>query len=279
MEYKIMEEILPKKTMTCPICQSIGRHYLKIKTINHLKDEHVDIMRCETCQHQWVNPLPSQQHLNHLYETGSPDVIGAGWPDDINERGISRAEARALDDIRLVQTKNEETNYLEIGVGYGVLFKQVCGTGIKCYGVEPGLWGRFENVYPSLEALPATVGFDIFVCMDVLEHMENPLELLKQLRSLAKPAAKLYCHFPNVDSFEAKLRGQNWSMYRPFGHLHFFSRHSCARMFENSGWKIVQLQKEGVSNFRNISSVNSVLRYAVERLGQGDQWFVKAVTN
>lgn len=271
-----MEKCLFINVPDCPICDSKGRLHAKIKTINHVSPEYVELRLCTDCRHQWINPLPTQKHLSHLYESGSPDVIGTGWPVGVEERGLSVTEARVLDRIEMDNEKGLEINYLEIGVGYGALFKRVKAIGIRCYGVEPGLWGRFEDVYPSLEDLPVTSGFDIFVCLDVLEHLENPVELLKQLRAIANPGAKLYCHFPNAESLEARLRNSGWPMYRPYGHLHFFSRQSSVVMLKNSGWENHKLERAGVTGRQDISSISSVCRYVLEHIGQGDQWFVEA---
>ena len=56
---------------------------------------------------------------------------------------------------------------------------------------------------------------------DVLEHVEDPLSLVKSIGDLIERGT-VYACFPNSESLRARLSKVRWRMVRPLGHLHFF---------------------------------------------------------
>jgi hypothetical protein len=256
---------VPDRTGLCPSCAGRLTVLAKVATIDPASGLHCDLCTCAACLHWWIEPMPSQAELNHLYEAGSPLVIRTGWVTEQTD-SLTVADNAVL--------KNEPNlhgcRYLEIGVGKGRLFMEVARRGAKVVGVEPGVWGHnLQSVVNDLAELPQNATFDVLVANDVLEHLESPVAMLSTLRMHTHPSSRLYCRFPNSQSLRARMQKERWNMVRPLGHLHYFSRQSAQNMFARGGWSITKAEPSEVQPQRLISRILDSLRL-------GDQWLIQA---
>lgn len=100
------------------------------------------------------------------------------------------------------------------------------------------------------EAIPLLAGeqFDCIVLNDVLEHLVDPWETLKQLRPLLAASGALVASIPNVrymPVFKEYVMEGKWE-YRQHGvmdrtHLRFFTQSSIVAMFESCGFTVNRL--------------------------------------
>lgn len=216
-------------------------------------------------------PLPTQELLSHLYARGSHSVIGVGWDAEdrqhftIPERQVVRREAETVPGA-----------YFELGVGKGLLYRWFLERQWSCAGVEPGAWGRFPGVVSSLDELNSSTEFDVLVALDVLEHVSDPIGVLRRLRAAARQGARLYCAFPNIESLRARLQRSNWRMARPLGHVHYFSRGSVRTMMGKAGFELTALWATDLAEPGAVRSVRDVVCQLIERMGLGDQWILSA---
>jgi len=275
------EELLRTSLLSlsrCPVCeQSRLRTVGRTPTIHPRSVIQVDLVECLNCLHWFINPTVSQTTLMALYENGSEYVVSDGWQPakrafSLPERYIIRRES---------QRSPKSRKYLEIGVGRGLLLNHFRGLGYECHGVEPGPWARdIPSVVADMKELGRT-GFDVVVMADVLEHVQDPLALLKQVSGLVDRGV-LYVCLPNSESLRARMSKGNWRMVRPFGHLHFFSRRSLSVMLEASGFQVRELRKTDLVDLsprRLLRSPHSaplkMLLFLLQGLC-GDQWIARA---
>lgn len=95
---------------------------------------------------------------------------------------------------------------------------------------------------------PFTAGsFDVMVCGDVLEHLVEPEQRLRQARNWRRPDGRLVASIPNVGhhSVLRSLLEGNWT-YESAGlldHTHgrFFTRRMIEQLFQDTGFTIAQL--------------------------------------
>ena len=91
---------------------------------------------------------------------------------------------------------------LDVGCAEGYLAEILAGRGFDVTGVDlPGTAHResFRFVGGDLDAgLPALDGrFDYILCADVLEHLRDPLRMLRECRQLLAPGGSLIASLPN----------------------------------------------------------------------------------
>ena len=106
---------------------------------------------------------------------------------------------------------------------------------------------RFDviEVGPVEETLARYAGrtFDLIVCADVLEHLADPWEALRQMKTVSHPGTALLCSLPNLRNArvlaDLVLKGE--FEYREAGildrtHLRFFTKKSISGMLRSTGW-------------------------------------------
>lgn len=158
---------------------------------------------------------------------------------------------------------NPETNVLDVGCSGGFLGLLLQDKKCRMTGFEfddasilmAKENGCYEDVYKvdlnnfeteSFKELENK--FDYIVCGDVLEHLFNPLTVVKKLLFFLKPNGSLCVSLPNVShaSIKAALLSDKWE-YTPFGildktHLRFFTKHSIPDLFAQAYLEIKDLK-------------------------------------
>lgn len=148
---------------------------------------------------------------------------------------------------------------LDVGCGEGFVldyFKKqgwdVLGLDYSAFGVQqqnPGCLAdvRVGDVYESLNALrEAGETFGVIWLQNVLEHVTDPLKLLRQLHALAAPGAMLVVEVPNDFSpLQADLQ-QRELVNRPYwvaipDHISYFSRASLVSLAGAAHWRAKRL--------------------------------------
>src|SRR5260370_5669592 len=81
-----------------------------------------------------------------------------------------------------------------------------------------------------------SVYFDLILVLDVLEHMENPYDLLRDIKF--KSQYKII-HFPLDISVKSVLRDQIVTYREQYGHIHYFTKSIALRMLEEMGYEVL----------------------------------------
>lgn len=258
---------------TCPFCGSQADFWARARNIHPSHACDFSLRSCRHCAHLWIDPLPTQPLLDHLYGCGSKSVIHMGYESE--ERPMLTIPERR---VLAAEGSGAPRRYFELGVGKGVLFREFDRRGWQCSGVEPGNWGSgILGVKRSLEEIGSEEAFDLLVAMDVLEHIRDPIAVLRQLRSRAGPGARLYAAFPNRQSLRGVLQRERWRMVRPLGHVHYFSRASATLMLREAGFALRRARTTDLVDLRSIQGFRSLAFGAAQIVGWGDQWLVSAM--
>jgi 2-polyprenyl-6-hydroxyphenyl methylase / 3-demethylubiquinone-9 3-methyltransferase len=280
----------PKRLMeqsACPVCGGSSSVIDTVVTIDPLAEERPKLRRCVVCRHLFHDPIPRQELLSELYESGSPLVVPRGYQgtSPTSEGQLQRTIRLILDDSERVDRKN----VLELGSGNGAFIRWMHVRAKRAIGIEPGVWHEnVDFIVPDLARVPRDEKYDLIIALDVMEHLAEPIEMLRQLRALASETAVISCTFPNSDSIAARWLKARWRMIRPYGHLHYFSADSLDIAFARSGWKVIHRLKtwHGFSGTSYLIAAAQHLAHGRLRKAAGavalnfllgrDQWFVQA---
>ena len=90
---------------------------------------------------------------------------------------------------------------------------------------------------------------DCVIFADVLEHLYDPWQVVRQYRALLRPGGSIVASIPNVAN-RVVLRGllsHRWD-YTDFGildrtHLRFFTRETAIEMFQDAGFSVRQVTR------------------------------------
>jgi 2-polyprenyl-3-methyl-5-hydroxy-6-metoxy-1,4-benzoquinol methylase len=163
---------------------------------------------------------------------------------------------------RVVRLVGERTNVLELGCASGYMSRALVERrGCRVTGVERDADAAESARKACSRVIVADVEtpdwsaelggerFDVAVCADVLEHLRDPVALLRRLREHLAPAGYVVASIPNVAhaAVLAELL-QGRFPYRPIGlldetHLRFFTRESVFECFERAGFVVAHLER------------------------------------
>ena len=134
---------------------------------------------------------------------------------------------------------------LDVGSGYGYFLRAAQDRGWQAEGTE--ISHHAATVAQAEYGLDTFVGtlsdffergvrepYDVLSMFDVVEHVEDPVALLRIAGELLKPGGMCVIRTPNLLSIEARVFGNDYhSLKRE--HLHYFSGASLCHAMERAG--------------------------------------------
>ena len=159
--------------------------------------------------------------------------------------------------VRLLPDDSSRLRVLDVGCGAGFLVKKAQAARPHwqfdgCDWLEDiphrgdfnyrrvDLNREFLGAYPD-----AT--FDLLLCSDVLEHLENPARMLAEMARVSKPGGAALITLPNAWNIFERLRflaTGRLKRYRserqsgPHGHISLFTPDTLESLADRSGWRI-----------------------------------------
>jgi len=136
-------------------------------------------------------------------------------------------------------------NLIELGCAFG-FFLEETRRDFKTCGVEISDHARAQcrlrglDVVRALDAefLASRGPFDAAVMLDVLEHMQDPSNVLDQLHAAMRPGAELLVTTGDYGSVLARAMGRHWRLMTPPQHLWFFSPKTVSALLERHGFEV-----------------------------------------
>jgi SAM-dependent methyltransferase len=233
--------------MMCPICQS------KVEPVGLGKatlggNSQFDVVECQSCATRYLSPLPTGEQLEGLYW---PYSYGSDW---YKQLGLGTAFAK------LVLGKQKPGKFLDVGCGLGFFIDGIRKhSKWEVYGVEITA-GATEFARDRL-GLDVRQGqlveirypdsfFDYIRLCNVLEHVTDPMTLLRECRRILKPEGVVLLRVPNglVDTLDLLnfYRSNGNPPFSKSGHVFFFPKQTLLHMFEEVGLNIARSRTYGI---------------------------------
>ncbi len=191
-------------TLSCPMC---GGHDFSAE---FLSVSGYDIVRCTTCRLVFTDArhAPPPSTLYPPFEQS----------DTAAQRGARSALSLfTLQRARLVESARSKGRLLDYGAGSGAFARFMAGRGFDAVGLEPYSLGTtleepgLRLVRAPLASVKNALGeFDVITMWHVLEHLEQPVPLLAELRSMLAPGGVLVVSVPNFASWQSEVFKGGW---------------------------------------------------------------------
>jgi SAM-dependent methyltransferase len=115
-------------------------------------------------------------------------------------------------------------------------------------------YDEYSEHYADRSALAQT--YDCVMTQDVIEHVPEPLTLVKTLHDLAKPGGVIVLGTPNAEAIDlAKPEERVHTLHAPY-HRHILSKQALLGLGQDLGWKVLAYHPTMYANTR-IPFVNS----------------------
>lgn len=134
---------------------------------------------------------------------------------------------------------------LDVGCAFGYFVELAIDQGYDAYGFDPStfasekageLVGKKRIQEATIQDAKYTKGsFDIITMFDVFEHLQDPLEDMKKLRSLLKPNGVILMATGDTKSVAAQIMKRRWTFFIPPQHIFFFHRGNVRTLLHKAG--------------------------------------------
>ncbi|MDQ3800474.1 MAG: class I SAM-dependent methyltransferase [Acidobacteriota bacterium] len=235
--------------------------------------------RCRSCGLVYLNPRPAAEEFARIYP---PDYHAFEFSE--KQFGFVFKVRRRLEAGRLLSwCKNlpENARLVDVGCGDGFHLELLRDFGEKSWNLEgvdadpraasvaekKGLKvhnGLLENLDLPPDA------YDLAFLIQTVEHVANPVELLREVRKILRPGGRLVIVTDNTDSLDFKLfKRRYWGGYHFPRHWNLFNQSTMRRLAEKTGMEVESLTTQ-------VSPVNWV--YSIRNLladRQAPSWLVE----
>jgi 2-polyprenyl-3-methyl-5-hydroxy-6-metoxy-1,4-benzoquinol methylase len=210
------------------------------------------VIECEQCGYAHILPLPSDEELQSLYEDefyqNDKDRYLQEAKEDIEWKKVEYgARFSIVEKIR----ENTKGTVLDIGCGPGDFLHLGKQRGWNVLGLEPSpLAARFasergldvKHAFFNSELIRELQLYEFIHMSEVLEHVKDPSQIVRQARDLLTDDGVLCISVPNdFNRFQsAVVKGSQKSHWwvQPHHHLNYFSFDSLSRLLEKNGFEI-----------------------------------------
>jgi len=239
---------------TILITQSFKDDYLDLVDSSYQNNERF-IVKCDKCGFLYRDPILDSNELEKLYFNFRDSNFRNESPDDYFDRitGLSPQESENFARVNWIKSRlssrlSEKGSIYDIGCGGGVFLWTFCNMNPKwqAFGVEPT--PSFAKLAERRLSRPIIEGsylsglfkykFDLITLNHVLEHVENPVNFLKEIKRDLNPEGYLYIEIPDILDFTSLPYNHDRFMVQ---HLSFFSKDTIRVACEKAGFTVLEI--------------------------------------
>ncbi len=190
------------------------------------------VAECPPCRLAYQTPRPSEEasraYMNWRWSSGDSYVT-----DSENKRRAARAKLEHVQEVRPLPGR-----LLDFGAGSGAFVRASLDAGWQAIGVEQSeaAIARAREYYGvELQATLPDEEFDVITMWDVVEHLRDPLTVLRLLHDRLRREGVLLLETGNYENWRRILEGERWSLYL-LDHHFYFSPHSLETVVTRAGF-------------------------------------------
>lgn len=257
----------------CPVCQRTNFSTIgKVSDHSQTTQESFLLNSCRHCGLQFINPRPFEDEMAQYYSTAYYKLTPfndkmstmkkfalASWFGYPLTNGASPFHTGVF---KLLQPffKNklgrqipdfvEDGFLLEIGCGRGEYLAKMRDFGWNVRGVDVSQEAiDFAKNHYQLDVCVAGADnlpyddafFDVVFLKHVIEHLHEPIAIMKEIFRVLKPNGRILMTTPNTSSLGNRLFGKQWMHYDPPRHLMVYNPKSLSHLFNLTGVALLTL--------------------------------------
>lgn len=268
----------------CPICPSppVPKRIFR-------KSEGIDILLCPSCGVYYASPRFDESSLLTIYENEafSDMSVYDNWSyDDWRQSGTRGWFGTNLKTQLVKRYLHEGDAILDVGCGTGEFVVVARRNNFNAEGIDNSK--MLIDVGQKILKIPVhqvdikdyrpSHKFKGVVIWDVLEHLYDPVEMLKMCANLLEPSGFLFAQVPNLRGISNRLKsfacrtGLSKNDYGHFGfpyHLYFFDKRSLTKLVNVAGFEAIHFEswshllKDGKHGFLTDIIISATKKYCL----------------
>lgn len=269
------------KERSCPTCGS--RNYS-----HELSKDYLKIVKCKECSLIFTSPTFDEAHYRETYQS---EVYAEYMSKLVHDSHSYRVERFGNERVSIMSTyldnSDNEIRYLDIGCSSGAVVEAATNKGWAASGIDLNESAIEFGRDRGLNLVNGDVydqnfepgSFEVISAFDVLEHVLDPVKMLKKIHELLVPGGIALIFVPNWNSATRVLLGKDAHYIRPTHHLTYYTPLTLEDVVVRNGFKVESILTEGldISDFIwRKTEVDQINMDSIEEVANELQFFVNA---
>lgn len=238
-----------KKKKTCKIC---GKTNVRVVYDGFIRDgqwgnvskEKFKVLHCDSCDARYLEKLPFDQSAFYQSKEYRKSYTGSSKPKKFKELYGSVQDERVS---RIGLDKFRNKIVADFGAGAGTFLDKVYKVAKETIAIEPA--GFYKNwierkhaYYPyGSKFLASGKKADVAVSFEVIEHVEKPLEYLREIRDSLKKGGRLFLSSVNHDNIYNDLIKEDFDPFNyRTAHLYYLTKKSMDYLLKKAGFRRIK---------------------------------------
>ncbi|HVN27744.1 MAG TPA: class I SAM-dependent methyltransferase, partial [Candidatus Binataceae bacterium] len=227
----------------CIVCGGSASHLFTAKDYEHGVPGEWTLARCDSCGLVYQDPLPKPSDLAGFYPPGY-----SAYNSDTFISYLFRM-IYALDAKRIAGLVEAHARVLDVGCGNGSMLmalKQLGDFDLSGVEIDPTAAQRARDrgfsVYTGelTDADLPEASFDLIRMGHMIEHVCDPVAVLRRAFRLLKPNGILFGETPNIDCLDFRIFGRYWGALHVPRHVILFDDVNLRRALADAGFESVR---------------------------------------
>lgn len=243
----------------CPLCGKADSKSFPIYYI--FKDKRFDARECKSCKFIFIDPRPTDDDLQLMYSDEYFLFDGADFGAHSStdyETAAIRGSVKFPIILGAIKKFKPAGKFFEVGCGMGYFLNYVKSSGYEVSGIEYAALGaeasrtKFsldvqQSSFEAWNVVPET--YDVVFLGDVLEHLIDPLSMLRKAQAMLKPGGVVAVEVPSTFNAivgrlavaEMRLLGKERKMPMPPYHVNEFTPGTLRKILSNAGYAQISI--------------------------------------
>lgn len=255
---------ISSRNIACLVCEERN----SLKKALEIPQRKCAYFECVNCGGWILLPRPSKKELDKVYGNQTYfDCLAKPVSNPIVNSILKIKTYAPFEDYAASYVK--QGKILDLGYGNGEFLIGMKKRGYKVYGIDPYSEpsktlvrevGRKQLLKQSINKLPFPDNyFDAVTLWHVLEHLDSPNIVLREIRRVLKKGGKLFIELPNKNSALLKLFKNNYTWIIVPEHVAYYSDMSLKYLFSKNKFKPVKIGYPIKGSLNFIYSIKNTL--------------------